>query len=109
MGRSTFLKKHRHEMLEPIAVVFEMLGCSGPAWLVKEGIVVPFYASPELVKLAQELAADNPDLEAYPATVSGGNTEMADALKAGVEAITLCGFGPKGGAPNWDQTEDTQD
>lgn len=108
-GAIDFFKKHRDKMLQPKAVVFEMLGCSGPAWLVKEGIVVPFHASPKLVKLAQELAAHNPDLQAYPAAVSGGNTEMADALIAGVEAITLCGFGPNGSAPYWHQVEDTLD
>jgi hypothetical protein len=39
----------------------------------------------------------------------GGNTEMADALRAGVPAITLIGQGPKGEMPHWHTVGDTAD
>ncbi len=61
-----------------------MLGCAGPAWLVKEGIVVPFYAEKSMVALAEKLAEEQPALGAYPTSISGGNTEMADALRLGI-------------------------
>jgi len=32
-----------------------------------------------------------PNGKAYPAKISGGNTEMADAVRANVPAITLFG------------------
>ena len=52
---------------------------------------MPFHADPGLVKLAEEIAAKHPELAAHPAQINGGNTEMADALRLGIPAITLGG------------------
>ena len=108
-GAIDFFARHRSEFKNPKTLVFEMLGCAGPAWLVKEGIVIPFHAEKSMVALAEKLAKDHPDLKAYPAAISGGNTEMADALRIGIPAITFTGFGPKGEAPYWHMVEDTFD
>jgi hypothetical protein len=108
-GAIDFFARHRSELKNPKALVFEMLGCAGPAWLVKEGIVVPFHAEKSMVALAEKLAKDQPELHAYPASISGGNTEMADALRIGIPAITFTGFGPKGEAPHWHMVGDTFD
>jgi hypothetical protein len=62
-----------------------------------------------MVALAEELAAEHPEWGAYPVQLKGGNTEMADALRAGVPAITISGQGPKGEMPYWHQVEDTVD
>ena len=86
-----------------------MLGCAGPAWLTKEGIVVPFYADRQLVALAEQLAAQHPEWGAYATQITGGNTEMADALRLGIPAITITGMTPDGNAPYWHQVEDTYD
>ena len=56
---------------------------------------MPFHADPGLVNLAEEIAAQHPELDAYPAQLSGGNTEMADALRLGIPAITLSGQTPR--------------
>jgi hypothetical protein len=106
-GAIDFFTLHLSEFIDPTALVFEMLGCDGPAWLTKEGIIVPFHADPDLVKLAEHIASEHPEIGAYPATMSGGNTEMADALRAGVPAITLIGMGPNGEIPYWHQLGDT--
>jgi Peptidase family M28 len=108
-GAIDFFRRHRKELHSPKTLVFEMLGCSGPAWLVKEGIIIPFHADPELVALAERLAKERPDLGAHPAAISGGNTEMADSLRVGIPAITIAGMGPKGEAPYWHMVEDTFD
>jgi Zn-dependent M28 family amino/carboxypeptidase len=108
-GAIDFFRRHRAELHRPVALVFEMLGCAGPAWLTQEGIVVPFRAAPGLVRLAEELAAENPAWGAHPARIKGGNTEMADALRAGVPALTLMGMGPQGETPYWHQAGDTFD
>ena len=88
-GTATALK-------QPSVIAFEMLGCAGPSWLTNEGIVVPFHADPGLLRLAEEVAAQHPELGAYPTQISGGNTEMADALRLGIPAITLGGHGESG-------------
>ena len=108
-GAIDFFRRHLGEMSRPSALVFEMLGCAGPAWLLSEGIIVPFHADPGLVALAEGLAGEHPDWGAYGTQISGGNTETADALRAGVPSITLIGLTPDGGAPYWHMVEDTAD
>lgn len=108
-GATDFFRRHKRDLNDPAAVVFESLGCDGPAWLTREGIVVPFRADRDLVKLAERLAADHPEWRAYPTKLFGGNTEMADAIRAGVPGITLCGITAKGRLPYWHQPGDTVD
>ncbi len=86
-----------------------MLGCSGPAWLTREGIIVPFKADPGLVETVERLAKEHPEWGAYPARISGGNTEMADAVRNKIPAITLFGMTPEGVSPYWHQKADTFD
>lgn len=108
-GMIDFYQRHKAEFKNPEAVVFEMLGCAGPSWLTQEGIIVPFKPTPRLRETLEKLAAANPQWGAYPGRVSGGNTEMADALRAGIPAITLMGMKPDGEAPYWHQVQDTFD
>jgi hypothetical protein len=108
-GMIDWYKRHRAELKNPRAVVFEMLGCAGPAWLTKEGIIVPFKADAEMVKQVERLAIEHPEWGAYEGKISGGNTEMADAVRAKVPAITLFGVSREGVYPYWHQVEDTYD
>jgi hypothetical protein len=108
-GAIDFFRRHRADLQNPVAVVLESLGCAGPAWLTQEGIVVPFHADKDLVALVERLSADHPEWGAYPTRIQGGNTEMADALRAGIPAITFMGMGPHGETPYWHQVEDTFD
>jgi hypothetical protein len=108
-GAADFFRRHVPELLHPVALVFEFLGCAGPAWLTKEGIVIPFHADRDLVALARGLSAEHPEWGAYPARISVGNTETADALRAGVPAITLVGMGRRGEVPYVHQVHDTYD
>jgi hypothetical protein len=108
-GAIDFFQRHRKDMLNPRALVFEMLGCAGPAWLTKEGIIVPFYSDKGLVALAERLSQENPHWGAYPVQISGGNTEMADCARFNVPALTLFGLTPDGDAPFWHQVGDTFD
>jgi hypothetical protein len=108
-GAIDFFRRHRNELRHPVVIAFEMLGCAGPAWLTKEGIVVPFHADRNLVALAEQLAAQHPEWGAYATRINGGNTEMADALRVGIPAITLTGMTPQGDAPYWHQVGDTND
>ena len=108
-GAIDFFHRHKDEFTLPSAIAFELMGCAGPGWLVKEGIIVPFYSDRKLVALAEQVAAANPDLGAYPVSINGGNTEMTDALQVGIPAITLFGMTPDGISPYWHQVGDTYD
>jgi hypothetical protein len=108
-GMIDYYRRHRSELKNPKAVVFEMLGCAGPAWLEKEGIIVPFKADANLLKGMEKLASEHPEWAAYPARISGGNTEMADAIRFKIPAISLIGLTKEGYAPYWHQKSDTFD
>lgn len=108
-GAIDFFARHKAQFVKPHALVFEMLGCAGPAWLTSEGIIIPFRADPKMISLAEQVARQHPDLDAYPVGIEGGNTEMADALRQGIPAITLFGITRDGVAPYWHVPGDTFD
>ena len=108
-GMIDFYRRHLGDLKNPKALVFEMLGCAGPAWLTREGIIVPFKADPGLVGIVEGLAREHPEWGAYPAKISGGNTEMADAVRNKIPAIALFGMTREGVAPYWHQRADTFD
>jgi hypothetical protein len=108
-GAIDFFRRHRQDLHNPITIAFEMLGCAGPAWLTQEGIVIPFHSDARLVSLAERLAAEHPEWKAHASQINGGNTEMADALRVGIPAITIIGMGTSGEMLYWHQVEDTFD
>jgi hypothetical protein len=108
-GMIDFYQRHRSELINPKAIIFEMLGCAGPAWLTQEGIIVPFKADAGMVSQLEALAKVHPEWGAYPARISGGNTEMADAVRFNVPAVALFGMTPDGISPYWHQQADTFD
>ncbi len=108
-GAEDFFKRYRNEMVNPKGLVFEMLGCAGPGWLTTEGIIIPFKSDPGLRELASTLSQQHPEWGAYPVKITGGNSEMADCVKASVSAITLFGIDRHGVAPYWHQVGDTCD
>ena len=108
-GMIDFYRRHRSELKAPRALVFELMGCAGPSWLVREGIIVPFRSDPQLRRAAERLAAEHPEWNAYASSVSGGNTEMADAVRFKVPAIALGGITRDGVLPYWHQRQDTFD
>jgi hypothetical protein len=108
-GMIDFYRRHLGDLKNPKVLVFEMLGCAGPAWLTREGIIVPFKADPGLVGIVEGLAKEHPEWGAYPAKISGGNSEMADAIRNKIPAIALFGMTREGVAPYWHQGADTFD
>lgn len=108
-GTIDFFRKHKSELTDPKAVVLESLGCAGPSWSLGEGFVLPLSPDPGLLELAEKVARANPELEAYPSRVSGGVTEMTDALRAGVPAMTFMGLTRDNVLPYWHQLADTVD
>lgn len=106
-GAIDFFERHKAEFRNPAAVVFEMLGVDGPAWLLREGMIQVFMvkADPDLAELCARVALANPELGGHPTQVSGGHSEMADALRFGVPAITLIGIDAGGTRFNYDGPE----
>ncbi len=108
-GTIDFFRRNRAQMRSPRALVFELLGCAGPGWLTSEGIIVPFHSDPVLRKQVEDLSSSHPEWGAYPVKITGGNSEMADCLRASVPAITIFGLTRTGEAPYWHTLADTFD
>ena len=108
-GAIDLFRRHKEELHQPVTVAFELMGCAGPAWLVQEGIVLPFRSTPRLIEIAEQVSASHPELGAYATRISGGNTEMAAALRVGLPAITLMGVTREGEAPHVHTIGDTFD
>ena len=85
-----------------------MLGCAGPSWLTREGIVVSFHAEPGLVRLAETVAAQHPELGAYPRRSTAATprwpTRCAWASRADARRPDAAGD-----LPHWHQVGDTFD
>ncbi|MBN1120320.1 MAG: M28 family peptidase [Anaerolineae bacterium] len=117
-GAIDFFKRYKSKFKNPKALVFEIFGIDGPAWLAEEGMIGYFNykASPELVSICEDIAAASPELEAHPTTVNGGHSEMADALRLGIPAITFIGLNRHGARKGysgpelfWHRIDDTVD
>jgi hypothetical protein len=108
-GAADFFKRHRKEMKDPKGLVFELVGCAGPGYLTREGIIIPFHSDAGLFNLAQTISREHPEWDAYPVSINGGNSELADCVLADVPAITLFGLKKNGEAPYWHQRGDTVD
>jgi hypothetical protein len=61
------------------------------------------------VRLAETVAAQRPELGTRSTRISGGNTEMADALRVGIPALTIVGQTRGDAVPHWHQAGDTYD
>jgi hypothetical protein len=108
-GAIDFFRRHKDDLCQPKAVVLESLGSAGPSWSIGEGIVLPIVPTPELVRLAEKVSEGHPELDGYPSHIGGGVTEMTDALRAGVPAVTLTGLTRENVPPYWHQVGDTVD
>lgn len=108
-GMIAWYEQHLASLKNPKAIVFELLGVAGPGYLMQEGIIVPFKADPSIVKIVENIGRDHPEYGAYPVKISGGNSEMADAIRNKIPAICLFGLTKEGVAPYWHQIEDTYD
>ncbi|PKO07068.1 MAG: hypothetical protein CVU41_03085 [Chloroflexi bacterium HGW-Chloroflexi-3] len=108
-GMIAWYQQNLNMLKNPKAIVFELLGVAGPGYLTQEGIIVPFKADQNLVRMVETLSNEHPEWGAYPVQISGGNSEMADAIRNKIPAISLFGLKKDGEAPYWHQMEDTYD
>ena len=59
--------------------------------------------------MVKTISAAHPRWGAYESRINGGNTELADAVRFKVPAITIFGARPNGEASYWHQVHDTFD
>ena len=107
-GATSFFRAHKHEFVNPVTVNFEMLGCTGPSYIVREGLLLPLKPDGRLLEQVEHVAGAS-DIGAYPVVLTGGCTEASDSMIAKVPAITLIGLERDGFAPHWHMPSDTFD
>lgn len=72
-------------------------------------MLAAFVIYPLAGRSSSKVNAAHPELDGYPVSVSGGNTEMADALRRGIPAIILFGLTRQNAVSYWHQVGDTVD
>ncbi len=107
-GAVHFFKTHKAEFINPMTLNFEMLGCAGPSYIVKEGLLLPLRPDRKLLEIVKSVAG-GPEFNAYPSVLTGGCTEASNSIINGIPAITLIGLERDGFAPHWHMPSDTFD
>jgi hypothetical protein len=107
-GAANWVERHRDELDETIYLVLDSVGGpgSGPCYLTQETLIFPFKSDPELIRLADELAAQHPALGAYSAEQKAAYTEGAIGINAGLRCLTFVNYRPDGILPNWHKPTD---
>ncbi len=106
-GSFAFYRQHSAELADAYVITLDNLGIAGPAWILHEGLNLQFYSHPDLVALAERIAAESPELGAFPQKWDVAYTDSAPAIKAGLKTITLLGVTREKKLPYWHVPEDT--
>jgi hypothetical protein len=108
-GSTAFYRRHANELHNAHVITLDNLGVAGPAWILHEGLNIQFFSHPDLIALAEQVAADAPALGAFAQKWDVAYTDSAPAIKAGLKTITLLGVTPEKKLPYWHVSADTID
>jgi Zn-dependent M28 family amino/carboxypeptidase len=108
-GSSDFYRRHASSIPNAYVITLDNLGIAGPAWLLHEGLNIQFHSHPDLLALAEKVAAAAPELGAYPQKWDVAFTDSTPAIKAGLKTITLLGVTREKKLPYYHVPEDTID
>ncbi len=78
----------------------------GPCYIDEEKMLGTYRSDPELLRLADAIAADQPDMGARRTSYQGAYTDGAIGIKHGLPAITFLGLNRTGWIPNVHQMTD---
>jgi hypothetical protein len=108
-GSFDFYRKHGSDLVDAYVITLDNLGIAGPAWILHEGLNLQFYSDPDLIALAERIAAEHPRLGAFSQKWDIAYTDSAPAIKAGLKTITLLGATRDKKLPYWHVPDDTVD
>ncbi len=108
VGAQAFVKRHRHELADAVAISIDNVGGAGAGvcYTSVEGMVIPLKPSPELFGLAEELRAAHPELNAYSLPYTTLHTDATCFMANGVPSLSFVGLTPDGRIPNWHVVSD---
>jgi hypothetical protein len=107
-GAIAFLRDHREELKDAHFIVLDSVAGpgSGPCYITREGMTKPYRSDPALVALADQIAADRPELGAYSSVMPLGFTEGAIGIKNGLPSLTFVNLRPDTVLPHWHRPDD---
>jgi hypothetical protein len=107
-GAIAFLRQHREELGDAYFIALDSLAGpgSGPCYITREGMTKPYRSDPTLVALADQIAADRPELGAYSNVMPLGFTEGAVGIKNGLPSLTFVNLRPDSVLPYWHRPDD---
>jgi hypothetical protein len=108
-GMLAFLKAHKDELRQAYFIDLEGVGIGQLHYAGREGMTRAYRSHPELVTIAEKVAARRPELIAGPKVLPAGYTETGVVVKEGLKGITIIALSPQGFLPYWHQPEDTLD
>jgi hypothetical protein len=108
-GAAAFAQRHRAELAAAGWIVLDTMGGlgAGPCYVRSETFLLPAKSDPELLRLADALAARRPDLKAYGTTFHGAYSELSIGVKEGLQSLGFIGLRPDGALPEWHRLTDT--
>jgi hypothetical protein len=108
-GMLAFLKAHKDELRQAYFIDLEGVGIGQLYYASREGMTRAYRSHPELVAMAERVAARRPELIAGPRVLPAGYTETGVVVKEGLKGMTIIALSPQGFLPYWHQPEDTID
>jgi len=107
-GAIAFLREHREKLKDAYFITLDSVAGpgSGPCYITREGMTKPYRSDPTLVALADQIAADRPELGAYSKVMPLGFTEGAIGIKNGMPSLTFVNLRPDSVLPYWHLPDD---
>jgi hypothetical protein len=107
-GSADFIRRNENALYDATVIVVDNIGGkgAGPTYLTSEGMLLPMRFSPDVLAIAEQVAAQHPEFQARPRDHQGVYTDAAPAVQANVKALSLVGYTPEGWIPNWHSASD---
>lgn len=108
-GMAAYLKQHAEKLgPETVYIILDQVGAGQIKFLTADGLLLKHKTHPQALRLAREIVAERPELEAYEG-VGLAYTDALRATKRGLIALTLCTVPADEAASgsNWHQMTDT--
>ncbi|MFQ5638075.1 MAG: M28 family metallopeptidase [bacterium] len=110
-GADAFAQAHKNELGRPVWITIDNVGGKGAgvAYLTSETFLRTTPSDPGLLQIADRIAEEHPELDAFPFRFKGAYTEGAIGGKHGFRVLTLLSFRRDGTLPEWHRPTDVID
>ena len=108
-GAEAFARAHKGEIAGAFWLTLDSVGGRGTflGYLTRETFLLTTRSDASLLDLADEVAANNPELGGRRHKFSGAFTEGAIGGKHAMRVLTFIAVRPDGSVPNWHKPSDT--